>query len=110
MRVGIVTGCTGATCLRFGFLPFDLFPRVGSWLEHRQRATIHHLVADGGLGAWYDHPPGTKPFRGHRQRLDRYDEIDFDDYERVLKEVSTAEINLWLVDEKPDYRSPFANN
>ena len=31
--------------------------------------------------------PGIRPFRGNRQRLNRYDDVDFDDYVRTLKEV-----------------------
>ena len=54
------------------------------WPEAAAIAAIHHMVGDNVTG--------VKPFRGHRQRLDRYDEIDFDDYRRVMQE-----IGLWLV-------------
>ena len=57
-------GCNASTCLRAGFLPFDRVPRVGSWLEHRSTAVVHHIVEDGSPSA-----AGSKPFRGHRQRV-----------------------------------------
>ena len=42
--------------------------------------------------------PGIRPFRGNRQRLDRYDETDFDDMVKTLREVGA-----WMVDATPDY-------
>ena len=87
--------------VRVGFLPHDRFPRIGSWDVHRSAAFIWHLVHDGTLGAWYEAPwaRGVAPFRGHRQRLDRYDAIDFDAHRKVMKEVG-----LWLVAEQDQER------
>jgi hypothetical protein len=79
--------------LRLGFLPYDQFPRVGDWSLLRATAAIHHLVADGSLGKQFEQPWGVLPFRGHRQRLDRYDEEDFAAYVKVMRQVG-----LWLVD------------
>ena len=42
----------------------------------------------------YESPPGVKPFAGHRQRLDRYDENDFDSYVAAIRPMG-----LWLVDD-----------
>jgi len=79
--------------LRFGFLPHDRFPRLGSWAHHRSHgALLYHLVADGTLGAWYETPDGVVPFRGHRQRLDRYDATDFDAHRKMMRQ-----LGLWLV-------------
>ena len=36
--------------------------------------------------------PGIRPFRGHRQRLDRYEAVDFEDMAATLREVGA-----WLV-------------
>eukprot|EP00322_Chrysochromulina_rotalis_P018224 CAMPEP_0115839308 /NCGR_PEP_ID=MMETSP0287-20121206/6186_1 /TAXON_ID=412157 /ORGANISM="Chrysochromulina rotalis, Strain UIO044" /LENGTH=395 /DNA_ID=CAMNT_0003292879 /DNA_START=57 /DNA_END=1244 /DNA_ORIENTATION=+ len=77
--------------VRVALLPHDRFPRIGSWVDHRHQAFIHHLVADGTLGKWYEEPWGVLPFRGHRQRLDRYDQLDFDAHRRVMQQVG-----LWL--------------
>jgi hypothetical protein len=41
---------------------------------------------------------GVRPFRGHRQRLDRYDAVDFEDQAATLRQ-----LGLWLVDQSPDY-------
>lgn len=79
--------------LTLGFLPFNVFPRVGDWSLLRNSAAIHHLVADGSHGKQYEQPWGVLPFRGHRQRLDRYDDEDFAAYVKVMREVE-----LWLVD------------
>ena len=77
--------------LTIGFLPYDRYPRIGSWLELRPTAFISHLMSDGALGKRYEEPPGVKPFKGHRQRLDRYDETDFDSYTAVMEP-----LGLWL--------------
>ena len=55
-------------------------------------ATIAQLpgVGDGGVGKEFEQPDGVVPFRGHRQRLDRYDELDFDALEKVMRE-----LGLW---------------
>ena len=45
--------------------------------------------------------PGIRPFHGNRQRLDRYDERDFDDMVRTLRGNGQ-----WLVDGTPDYHVP----
>lgn len=86
-------GCLGTDCLRLGFLPFDRFPRIGAWPLLRSNAAIHHLVADGTLGAQYHNPEGVKPFHSHRQRLDRYDDSDFAEYAQTVRRMG-----LWLVD------------
>jgi len=80
--------------LTLAFLPFQSYPRIGNWAELRSTAAIHHLTADGSLGPQYDKPWGVLPFRGHRQRLDRYDEIDFAEYVKVMRAVG-----LWRVAE-----------
>ena len=79
--------------LQLAFLPYRDFPRIGDWSQLRATAAIHHLVGDGSLGPQYEKPWGVLPFRGHRQRLDRYDESDFDAYVKVMKDVG-----LWLVE------------
>ena len=55
-----------------------------------------------GLVGLYAHAFGALPFRGHRQRLDRYDEADFDSYVAVMRQCG-----LWLYDphEKRLYES-----
>ena len=95
-------GCVApAGCLQAGFLPHNLFPRSGSWPHWRDAgALVHHITGgDAALGPQHAEPPGLRRFRGHRQRLDRYDEVDFDDYERAMRE-----LDLWLVDGNPEYR------
>ena len=47
-------------------------------------ASIHHLIGDGSLGEQYAHAFGALPFRGHRQRLDRYDETDYENLTPTL--------------------------
>ena len=85
---------TIATLGRYGltlaFLPYNEFPRIGGWDGLQSTARIYHLTADGSLGKQYDQPYGVVPFRGHRQRLDRYDEEDFDSHEKVMRT-----IGLW---------------
>ena len=51
------------------------------------------------MGPHHADPVGIKPSRGPRQRLDRYDEEDFDGYEAAMRQIS-----LWLVDDRPDFR------
>ena len=84
-------GCAADACLRLGFLPYDQFPRIGAWPALRPTAAIYHLVPDGTLGTQFESPIGVKPFRGHRQRLDRYDEADFDAHRDVMRGMG-----LWL--------------
>ena len=88
-------------CLRVGFLPHNVFPRFTDrgWPSLAPVAAIHHIVGDGGLGKGFDAPVGTKPFAGHRQRLDRYDDADFASYKAVMQDMG-----LWLVDKTPEYR------
>ena len=64
--------------LLFPLTPPLLLPLIRSAL--RGTAYIHHLIGDGSLGEQYAHAFGALPFRGHRQRLDRYDETDFETY------------------------------
>ena len=101
--IGDGSGPAGAerACFKAGFLPHHLFPRSGSWPEWRDAgALVHHITGgDAALGPQHAEPRGIKPFRGHRQRLDRYDEVDFDDYESIMREMG-----LWLVDGDPEYK------
>lgn len=88
-------------CLRAGFLPFDRFPRTGVWSALKAKADVYHLTH----GCMQEEAPcsmaGVRPFRGHRQRLDRYEDTDFDDQVSTLRE-----LGLWLVDASPEYRAP----
>ena len=70
-------------CLRVGLLPYDRFPRHGEWAALRETAMVWHGPRTRG----------TQPFRGHRLRLDRYDEEDFARMAAVLK----ADPGLWAV-------------
>lgn len=86
------TKCKPSECLRAGFLPHEQFPRIGNWSRKaggfEDVALIHHLA-------------DIRPHPGHRQRLDRYDEADFEGFETAMREAG-----LWLVDSSPDYRAP----
>ena len=64
----------------------------------RPTATIHHLVGDGSLGEHYKTAFGSMPFRGHRQRLDRYDAQDFETFVGVMRQCG-----LWLYEASPDF-------
>ena len=79
-------------CLRGGFLPYDMFPRTGSWHALGGRAAVYHLT----YGCMQEEAPcsraAVRPFRGHRQRLDRYEATDFDDQVSTLRQ-----LGLWLV-------------
>lgn len=93
-------GAKAIPCLRAGFLPHYQFPRWGSWPILKSAAYIHHIVGgDAALGPEHANPPGLKPSRGPRQRLDRYDDEDFDGYEAAMRAMG-----LWLVDDSPEYR------
>ena len=86
-------------CLRAGWLPFDEFPRAhspavpGEWAQLRDKAAVYHLA----YNCLQEHAPcsvpGIRPFRGHRQRLDRYDDVDFADQRSTLQA-----LGLWLQD------------
>lgn len=91
---GCTPGNAADSCFRVGFLPHDVFPRFTnrSWPELAPKAAIHHIVGDGGLGPGFENPEWTKPFPGHRQRLDRYDDSDFASYQKVMQHSG-----LWLV-------------
>ena len=86
-------------CLRAGFLPFDQFPRTGDWEELKSKASIYHLTYGCMQEEAPCQVPGIRPFRGHRQRLDRYEAVDFDDQVDTLRK-----LGLWLVDKTPEYR------
>ena len=79
----------GNTCLRVGFLPYNKFPRHGSWPALAASGTplIYHMT----LGCMQEQAPcaapGIRPFRGNRQRLNRYEASDFDDMVATLKGV-----------------------
>lgn len=78
----------GGKCLKVAFMPYDKFPRHGRWSGALDATalTYHLTVAcmqeQAPCGA-----PGIRPFRGNRQRLNRYDDVDFDDMVRTLKQV-----------------------
>ena len=71
----------GDDCLRLGQLPANLFPSPGAYSTFKAEAIVGRT-----------NRPDHDPKRSHRLRLDRYDEIDFDN----LKEAMTAE-GLWLL-------------
>jgi len=81
-----------------GFLPYDLFPRQGDWSALRAKALVYHLTMACKQEEAPCSTPGVRPFRGHRQRLDRYDDVDFADMKETLRQ-----LGLWLVDQSPDY-------
>ena len=66
----------------------------GAW-DQLQEAAIFHLSSDGTLGKAFETANGTVPFRGHRQRLDRYDEADFEAHSNVMRR-----IGLWRPGER----------
>mmetsp|Transcript_2757 Transcript_2757/g.8489 ORF Transcript_2757/g.8489 Transcript_2757/m.8489 type:complete len:303 (+) Transcript_2757:225-1133(+) len=106
--IGIITrkGCNqDGDCLKAALLPFDLFPRhASSWWSVKSTALIHHLTWNcAEEKAPCGRPEnGIRVFRGNRQRLDRYDETDFEDQTAALRAVGA-----WLVDENPAYVWPF---
>ena len=111
-------------CLRGGFLPYDLFPRTGDWASLKGASAVYHLTFACAQEEAPCSTPGVRPFRGHRQRLDRYEAIDFDDQVREEVDACTThacdahtlrcsmldtqvgtlrELGLWLVDAQPEY-------
>lgn len=94
----------GSNCLRIGLLPYNLFPRHGNWPALRQTALIYHMTLGCPQEKAPCFAPGIRPFRGNRQRLDRYDERDFDDMVNTLRGNG-----LWLVDENPDFHGSHSN-
>eukprot|EP00966_Prymnesium_polylepis_P245040 5667885-Prymnesium_polylepis.1 len=93
----------GSGCLRVGFLPYNLFPRHGSWPALRAKALVYHMTIGCAQERAPCSSPGIRPFHGNRQRLDRYDDRDFEDMARTLRGNG-----MWLVDEKPNYVVPVA--
>ena len=79
----------GGVCLKVAFLPYERFPRHGRWVHGglEKTALLYHMT----IGCMQEQAPcgapGIRPFRGNRQRLNRYDETDFDDMRTVLKQV-----------------------
>ena len=76
--------CTPAQlgCLKIGLLPADKFPSPGQYPASK---AAKPFVARANR-------PDLDPKRSHRLRLDRYDEIDFDNLrEQMVKE------GLWLL-------------
>ena len=85
------------TCLGVGFLPYDRFPRHlragGRWVGGLDKtADVYHLTYNCAQEFAPCSQPDVRPFRGHRQRLNRYDQTDFDDLRDTLKG-----LGLWLV-------------
>lgn len=77
--------CTPSSlgCLKIGMLPANAFPAPGVY-----RASADDAAALVGRSA----KPDLDPKRSHRLRLDRYDEIDFDDLKgQMVKD------GLWLI-------------
>ena len=80
-------GCMKAEppdCAGVGFLPYDLFPRHGDWPALAPTALIYHIT----IGCPQERAPcasaGVRPFKGNRQRLDRYDETDYENLTLTL--------------------------
>ena len=90
-----------ASCLRVGFLPYNLFPRHGHWPGLASTALAYHMTIGCPQEKAPCSAPGIRPFHGNRQRLDRYDDRDFEDMARTLR--SNGQ---WLVDATPDYHTP----
>ena len=100
-RWGCMKADDGAGCLGVGFLPYDRFPRHsrhGGWPSLAAKALVYHVTIGCAQEQVPCSAPGIRPFRGNRQRLDRYDETDFDDMVKTLREVGA-----WMVDATPDY-------
>ena len=73
-------------CLQIGMLPMDRFPGPGQFPELRATALVGRSPR-----------PDLDPKRSHRLRLDRYDEIDFDN----LKAQMVTD-GLWLLEAHED--------
>ena len=82
----------GGTCLRVGFLPYNRFPRHGHWAGLAATADVYHMTIGCVQEKAPCSAPGIRPFRGNRQRLDRYDDGDFEDMASTLKS-----IGAWLL-------------
>ena len=77
----------GGTCLKVGFLPYDRYPRHGHWPSLAPTAYVYHMTVSCVQELAPCEAPGIRSFRGNRQRLDRYDDVDFADYVRTLKSI-----------------------
>ena len=75
------------TCLKAGFLPYNRFPRTGEWAALKATAAIYHLTYGCMQEEAPCSTPGIRRFRGHRQRLDRYEDTE---YVRPQPTASTA--------------------
>ena len=75
-------------CLTVGMLPFNQFPRHGQWEMLRREALVYKGPSTK--------VSGQTTFRGHRLRLDRYDEVDFENMVASLKSEG-----LWLLSSSP---------
>jgi hypothetical protein len=76
--------CAGGgsdSCLRIGQLPADRFPPAGHFPQHRAHAIIGRSAR-----------PDLDPKRSHRLRLDRYDEVDFENLRTQM-----VKDGLWLL-------------
>ena len=82
----------GGTCLKVGFLPYDKFPRHGRWSDLASTAYVYHLTLACAQEQSPCFRPGTRPFRGNRQRLNRYDMADFDGMVATLQEVGAWKV------------------
>ena len=85
-------------CLGVGFLPYDRFPRHlqpgARWVGGLDaKADVYHLTFNCAQEQAPCSVPDVRPFRGNRQRLNRYDETDFEDMRATLKG-----LGLWLAD------------
>ena len=92
----------GGGCLTVGFLPYDQFPRHGDWPALAATAAVHHMTITCVEEKAPCFARGIRPFRGNRQRLDRYDASDFVDNVANLRAVGA-----WLVPAEEGDVSPF---
>ena len=86
----------GGTCLKVAFLPHDRFPRHGRWVGGLDKtALVYHMTIGCVQESAPCGAPGIRTFRGNRQRLDRYDDGDFDGMVSTLRAVGA-----WRVGER----------
>ena len=61
--------------------------------QNDAQADVYHLTYNCAQEQAPCSVPDVRPFRGNRQRLNRYDETDFEDMRATLKG-----LGLWLAD------------